>query len=1376
MQGQHGPRGNRRVLTPAMPGKGGFFRFLSGACLALLLCSAPPALFALTIPAGDLAPLGNPDGELDAADYLILQRFILGTLTPTPEQHLIADVAPLGNPDGELNVGDLVVLMRAIHGQIELPPVYLGPDAPILNAASGSTNDNPYILSGTAEAGREVRLYLNGALYATATAAGADGGFEFRLILRDGMNQLYAATVGGDEEGPASEEINLEYINDIPREQGGVLAGDTVWTPGAVPTPYVITSTLNLAPGATLTIMPGTVLRFGSAAALEVDGTLIVAGDSLEPVTFTSDTATPAKGDWGGIRIRPGSQDSRIDGAVVEYATNGVSVDGGQLHLSNCVVRAFETGWGNYGIGFINGSAGVVEDCVIDNSLAGYLSSNGIYMASGSQPKILRNNISNVSAGIFVEDASPWVATNIVRNNRIGIYLMGNAQAFVNGGNVIRNNSQAGIQFDGNWGWDIPGTIVKGNSILDNRLNVYISGYRSSDEFEIDLTENWWGSVSPSVISSGIFDHKDVWGEMTPPAKVTPYLDGPAGQPVSGNFLNGRVSQDTILDPGSGPYAVLGSYVIAPDVVLGIPPGIRLEFSSNSVMHVRGILHVYGETDNWVVLTSSDDIGSLPPGWGVLIGDLTAGGIVAEGSVSGAWFENLYYATEVGLANVLIEDSHYSNTHQAIRLARYSSGSVTNNVIQGQRTVSAGGTQGIEVATSRSVEITKNAISGVNTGISVRGLGRPTIRENSITGTVYGIALSAANPSDDIRPIINGGNTITGNDYGIASNRVNRGVVSVNHNNIFGNGVNYDKQGSSLIEDATNNWWNTDIEAEVATGIHAQIVGTVTYVPFLSGPVPVAPVLDQSNLLTNDSSYSVYGNAQPGTQVRIYVNSVEQLIVDTTQDGVFTGTVSLVEGENSIYAEAFNATTNSSPSRIAVVRLDTVPPVIDLMAPVSGDFVNVYPLFTGTVSEPSVVTIAGQSVDVVADGSFRHGPVPLTEGDNNVEVIATDLAGNIAIQTIVLTLDTTPPADPDMDLVTFGPLVGGMVAVTGAAGAIEAGAVVHVTNARTGQVAVVFADENGTFTASISAQPGDTLSLVVTDGLGNQTAWSQEAVSGVPPVFAIISIDPPSGTMIAGNKVTVSGAFQGAENVGIVVAGHVAQLEGGHFMASDIPLNEGVNNLDIVATTLDGDVHTYVLSLTSTGFIPFTVTVSPDTGMAPLAATIRLFNETGLPIQSLQYDLDDDGSYELSYSDLDYSEVWITLIYNAGIHKGRVRVTDSYGDSHILPFGLVVEESIGVEALLRVQYQRLLARLRAGNVQGALNMFMETSRGKYEEIFGAIGGQLSAATDDLGVLKNVTIGTGWAELLLVRDSEDGRRAYRINMIRTEDGLWRFEEM
>ena len=56
----------------------------------------------------------NSDTVLSVADILLLLRHVLGESLLPPAQELEADLAPSGNPDGQLNAGDLVVLQRRV--------------------------------------------------------------------------------------------------------------------------------------------------------------------------------------------------------------------------------------------------------------------------------------------------------------------------------------------------------------------------------------------------------------------------------------------------------------------------------------------------------------------------------------------------------------------------------------------------------------------------------------------------------------------------------------------------------------------------------------------------------------------------------------------------------------------------------------------------------------------------------------------------------------------------------------------------------------------------------------------------------------------------------------------------------------------------------------------------------------------------------------------------------------------------------------------------------------------------------------------------------------------------------------------------------------
>ena len=112
---------------------------------------------------------------------------------------------------------------------------------------------------------------------------------------------------------------------------------DTIWSPYHV---YVLSGSITIAEGATLTIEPGTVIKGGNhSSRLIVNGALVAKGTKRAPIIFTSlrddtcggDTNTdgnnssPAAGDWDGIFFFDTSNDSTcvLDHCLIRYAGYG---------------------------------------------------------------------------------------------------------------------------------------------------------------------------------------------------------------------------------------------------------------------------------------------------------------------------------------------------------------------------------------------------------------------------------------------------------------------------------------------------------------------------------------------------------------------------------------------------------------------------------------------------------------------------------------------------------------------------------------------------------------------------------------------------------------------------------------------------------------------------------------------------------------------------------------------------------------------------------------------------------------------------------------------------------------------------------------------
>ncbi|MFN0125949.1 MAG: LEPR-XLL domain-containing protein, partial [Verrucomicrobiales bacterium] len=164
--------------------------------------------------------------------------------------------------------------------------------------------------------------------------------------------RLVAASPGDDENGPMVAANELPCLAPGVRQVGGELSANETWS-GTIH----VTSDVTIQPGATLTITPGTVVKFGQGRYLLARGSLSADGDDQCPISFTSvnddslgedvsgpGTSSPSRGDWNGLYFDDGSDASILDHVEVRYAGSdedwgAITVHGASPTLSDVTVR-----------------------------------------------------------------------------------------------------------------------------------------------------------------------------------------------------------------------------------------------------------------------------------------------------------------------------------------------------------------------------------------------------------------------------------------------------------------------------------------------------------------------------------------------------------------------------------------------------------------------------------------------------------------------------------------------------------------------------------------------------------------------------------------------------------------------------------------------------------------------------------------------------------------------------------------------------------------------------------------------------------------------------------------------------------------------------
>ncbi|MBI5015526.1 MAG: right-handed parallel beta-helix repeat-containing protein [Deltaproteobacteria bacterium] len=328
-----------------------------------------------------------------------------------------------------------------------------------------------------------------------------------------------------------------------------ILSGNTVWR-GAVE----VSGETVVAAGATLLVLPGAKIRFAGAGAdgalgarLVVHGALVAQGTAEEPILFTSSSAAPHAGDWGGVSF-DGSDGrvSRLSHCQVEYASTAVTGREAAVALEECSLTRSGIGFASVqgmtgevitcevrdnDVGLVfDQSAGVtVEGCRIEgNARAGISCTNrsspriadcliagngkdGVACVQGSSPRIEYSEISGHERGVYAEGASrPTLVRNTIRGNATGIWAEGLAAPTVDG-NAVSGN-RVGIYCAGAAYPQILGNDLSGNEtfglVAGDPPSTGIGALPGSPEQgqppsgpgaglgpgRIDARGNWWGA------------------------------------------------------------------------------------------------------------------------------------------------------------------------------------------------------------------------------------------------------------------------------------------------------------------------------------------------------------------------------------------------------------------------------------------------------------------------------------------------------------------------------------------------------------------------------------------------------------------------------------------------------------------------------------------------------------------------------------------------------------------------------------------------------------------------------------------------------------------------------------------------------------------
>lgn len=158
------------------------------------------------------------------------------------------------------------------------------------------------------------------------------------------------------------------------------------------------------------------------------------------------------------------------------------------------------------------------------------------------------------------------------------------------------------------------------------------------------------------------------------------------------------------------------------------------------------------------------------------------------------------------------------------------------------------------------------------------------------------------------------------------------------------------------------------------------------------------PYLESSFEATNTANISIRGRGLPKNTVIIYVNDSKFNEKMIGENGTFTiEDVRLIKGENKIWGILENNLKKKSEnSKILTIFYNNELPKLEITEPSEGAIISNETKsvkISGQTVENITVTVNNRFVIVNSDNKFEYN-LPLNDGENKLEIIAKDEAGN----------------------------------------------------------------------------------------------------------------------------------------------------------------------------------------------------------------------------------------------------------------------------------------------------------------------------------------------------------------------------------------------
>jgi len=426
----------------------------------------------------------------------------------------------------------------------------------------------------------------------------------------------------------------------------------------------------------------------------------------------------------------------------------------------------------------------------------------------------------------------------------------------------------------------------------------------------------------------------------------------------------------------------------------------------------------------------------------------------------------------------------------------------------------------------------------------------------------------------------------------------------------------------------------------------------------------IRPVLNVSALtdgaFTNNSVLNIAGTATDSIGLQnVIINNVPVAI---SSDGTFNQAIMLVVGSNKITTTASDQAGNQTTD-IRNITLDMTAPQLVITSPADNSVTNVAnAMVTGSVDETATVSMKinnGEVQPASIIGNTWNVTAMLVYGQNTVEVLATDRAGNTTTDKRTVTYDNINPTlavtNPAQDMVTNL----SSITLEGTVTDLTSPTVTVMLDGATYTPVAT----NGIFqqTLAFVAEKTYTIIVTATDAAGNSATVQRNIMyDKTPPVVAIDPVTTPTNV----NSQSIKGTMEAGALVNVTCP----------TAAVGVVTYPTINTWQAVLTNMiEGNIQISVAAVDAAGNTsqPQTAsiildTMAPDTTITSGPAVITNVNTAGFTFSSTELGSTfecqlDNGAFSACASPMSYTNLM------DGAHTFMVKATDVANNSDPTP-------------------------------------------------------------------------------------------------------------